>query len=361
MSRPNNQNTAPVTTPGSPSWMELPGHAKSYIYALHSQLLFTQWMAPEIFNTEQAFHLEVLLRFAGKYAPHYRESLKRIIQLPDRGLNDHHFQNLPLLSRHDLQQREDYIVIRKRLENHGMTRTTTVPQPNGRPVEIMTTDLVTTWNRAITLRCQDWHGYDVSLNNLNICDPIRQGVNTPDRWSELPWSGPSTDLSIDRPVEDLFNELIRIDPYYLQTRPSILRSLVELSVSRGIKPQNLREVRCRCEHLDRETRDRVEKAWGVSVIHILYTPEIGTIALQCPESTNLHIQSEYVKLEILNDDDLACSSGQVGRLVATSLHNYRMPLIRFDTGIQAEAAATCQCGRTLPVLTHMPGRNGTKP
>ena len=87
--------------PGFQSWPEIPGFAKSNVYAIHTQLLFTQWMAPAILQHLQLLQIENLLRFAGKNAPFYRDSLKFLDNLPSRGLSEAHFAKLPILMRQD--------------------------------------------------------------------------------------------------------------------------------------------------------------------------------------------------------------------------------------------------------------------
>jgi phenylacetate-CoA ligase len=43
-------------------------------------------------------------------------------------------------------------------------------------------------------------------------------------------------------------------------------------------------------------------------------------------------------------------------VVATPLHNFAMPLIRYDIGDLAEVGPPCPCGRGLPVLRRVLGR-----
>ena len=150
----------------------------------------------------------------------------------------------------------------------------------------------------------------------------------------------------------LFDEFTRMGPHYLHTRASLLQSFVELSASRGIRPPNLRAVICHGDFLHPEIHKTTENAWGVPVSHVFSSGEVGIMALQCPENKNLHVQSEHVRLEILDDGNKPCRPGQVGRVVVTALHNYRMPLIRYDTGSHAAFGEPCSCGRALPVLAN---------
>jgi phenylacetate-CoA ligase len=86
------------------------------------------------------------------------------------------------------------------------------------------------------------------------------------------------------------------------------------------------------------------------------TNEVGYVALQCPVSGLYHVQSEDVMVEIVDDSGRPCSVGETGRVVVTSLHNFKMPLIRYDLGDYATVGENCHCGRTLPALERIVGR-----
>lgn len=91
------------------------------------------------------------------------------------------------------------------------------------------------------------------------------------------------------------------------------------------------------------------------MIDVYSSAEVGYIAMQCPESENLHIQSESVFVEVLDEAGKPCQPGEVGEVIVTPLHNLAMPLLRYSIGDFAEVGS-CSCGRTLPVLKHIMGR-----
>ena len=70
----------------------------------------------------------------------------------------------------------------------------------------------------------------------------------------------------------------------------------------------------------------------------------------------MHAHVEGVRLEILREDGSPCEPGEEGRVILTSLHNFAMPLIRYEIGDRAVLGTPCACGRTLPVLAAIPGR-----
>ena len=50
-------------------------------------------------------------------------------------------------------------------------------------------------------------------------------------------------------------------------------------------------------------------------------------------------------------------AGEEGRILITNLHNYAMPLIRYDIGdMGLSSDAACRCGRGLPLLAGISGR-----
>ena len=102
--------------------------------------------------------------------------------------------------------------------------------------------------------------------------------------------------------------------------------------------------------------DETMEAWGVPLSDMYSGREVGYLALQCPQHDHYHVMSEGNFLEVLGDDGRPCQPGETGRVVVTTLHNYVMPLIRYEIGDFAEVGEPCPCGRGLPVLTRILGR-----
>jgi len=82
----------------------------------------------------------------------------------------------------------------------------------------------------------------------------------------------------------------------------------------------------------------------------------GISAYECPEHTGLHIDTERSILEVVDGDGLAVDSGE-GQILATSLHNYAMPFIRYTTGDEGFLLdEPCACCRGYPLLKEVLGR-----
>jgi phenylacetate-CoA ligase len=83
--------------------------------------------------------------------------------------------------------------------------------------------------------------------------------------------------------------------------------------------------------------------------------EYLVFAAEC-EYHRLHLDFELGIAEIVKNGRL-CPVGEIGEIVATGLHNYSMPLIRYETGdygyIKNEG---CPCGRKMPIIEIVGGR-----
>ena len=110
------------------------------------------------------------------------------------------------------------------------------------------------------------------------------------------------------------------------------------------------------EILENETRAVIEKAFGKKVANFYACEEFGPIAWQCKLHNGLHINSDSLIIQIVNNGKEA-KKGQAGKVVCTGLDNLAMPLIRYDLGdIAALAPRKCPCGLEFPMLKGLEGR-----
>lgn len=83
----------------------------------------------------------------------------------------------------------------------------------------------------------------------------------------------------------------------------------------------------------------------------------GVSAYECGEHSGLHIDTERSVIELIDRSGSVIESGE-GTILATSLHNFAMPFLRYDTGdIATLAEDPCACGRAYPLLSEIVGRS----
>ena len=124
----------------------------------------------------------------------------------------------------------------------------------------------------------------------------------------------------------------------------------------GIEDVRPRHVAPCSEALLPLQREFLESFTGGKVCDSYGQTEHSALIVQCPKG-GYHICSEYGIVEIVGEDGLPARAGEEGRIVATGLHNRAFPLLRYDTGDLAVASdRNCSCGRTLPLVEEIRGR-----
>jgi phenylacetate-CoA ligase len=169
-------------------------------------------------------------------------------------------------------------------------------------------------------------------------------------------SGPCYTQPLSTDVPELARWLLAKNPNYLLTYPTTLASLLDHFEASGERPRNLVEVRTIGETLRADLRERCKTVLGVPIVDAYSAQEVGAIALQCPESGLYHVHAESLIVEVLNDAGSACAPGETGRVVVTDLHNFATPLIRYELRDYAQVGPACACGRGLPTLSQVLGR-----
>ena len=346
-------------------WPALPPASGAGILAVLHQLEHSQWWTPETLRRWQFRQAQELLRYAAQSVPFYGARLREAGVVTAEPLTPQAWARIPILTRAEVQTAGAALHSRALPRAHGSVGKIASSGSTGRPIESLTTGITRTFWNAFTLRDHLWHGRDLGAKLASIRAFPTGKASYPKGVHRAKWggavasvypSGPSAGLSVVTPIAQQAEWLAREDPDYLLIFPSALRALARHCRDAGLKLPRLREVRTVSEILTPETRHACREAFGVAVVDIYSANEVGYMALQCPAQEHYHVQSEGVLLEILKDDGTPCAPGETGRVVATGLHNFAMPLIRYELGDLAEVGGACPCGRGLPVIKQVLGR-----
>jgi len=110
------------------------------------------------------------------------------------------------------------------------------------------------------------------------------------------------------------------------------------------------------EKLMPHMRKNIENVFGREVYDTYGMNDGGISAFECSEHNGLHIDTERSIMEVVDNNNFQLENG-VGGILATSLHNYAMPFIRYDTGDLGHIINdTCGCGRGSKLLKEVIGR-----
>lgn len=351
------------------AWPGLPAASGAALLGLLFQLERTQWWPAERIAAAQRRQLAALLAHARDQVPFHAARLPRDLPGPDDAAAfEAAWQAIPILTRAEIQAAEadESLLARALPPGHGEYREVFTSGSTGRPIRAVRSQLWELVWSAFTIRDHLWHRRDLAGTLAVIRESAPGKAPWPDGDTAPGWgfssaalfeTGPLVSLNVTTPPAQQADWLRRRDPDYLLSHPSILARLAEETRRSGIRFPRLRQVIAISETLRPETRQAIEAAWAVPVVDVYSTREAGYLALQCPDHPgSLHVQSEGLRVEVLDGSGRPCVPGQVGRVVVTPLHNHAMPLIRYDIGDAAEPGPPCPCGRGLPVLARILGR-----
>jgi phenylacetate-CoA ligase len=201
---------------------------------------------------------------------------------------------------------------------------------------------------AVKLRARMACGLGLT-DRVAILDTCRPSAATA-LQRNLGWSR----ISVLQPASAVADALVAFAPDVIYGLPSALLEAGRALQTRGSK-LDLRMLFTSGELLN-GSRAALQTLFGAPVYDIYGTSETKEIAWQCPEG-GMHLNSDVVRLEVLDDAGRTLRAGEEGNLVATLLVNHAMPLLRYLTGDRgALLSGQCSCGRSSPLLGVVSGR-----
>lgn len=345
-------------------WPAIASPVSSALLAILFQLERSQWWDPGQLSHWQFAQLAVLLEHAYQTVPFYRQQFDAIGFSPTSTIAPEDWSRLPIVQRAALESAGAQAVTTALPAAHGRMTEKRTSGSTGEPGRFVSTQVSSQFWHALTLRDHLWHGRELSAalavvrSGRSVRDPF--AITRHNSW------GPPADLVFDTgpgvllyhslPIERQAALLREFNPHYLLTYPSNLLALARCVSEHGESLTNLREVRTYGEPVEDAVREACRSSWGAALTDTYSAEEAGYLALQCPLHCHYHVQSESVLLEVIDAAGNACRPGETGRVVITTLHNFAMPLIRYAIGDYAVVGQPCDCGRGLPVLQKIVGR-----
>ncbi|CAM3261182.1 phenylacetate--CoA ligase family protein [Aequorivita lipolytica] len=162
-----------------------------------------------------------------------------------------------------------------------------------------------------------------------------------------------------------WDTILKFKPTYLITVPSFLLKLIEYAQQHEIDLKNtgVKAVICIGEPIREQDfslnilAKKIKKDWDIELFSTYASTEMSTAFNECEIHNGGHHHPELIIAEILDENNLPVSEGEVGELTITTLGVEAMPLLRFKTGDMVQAYnEPCKCGRNTLRLGPVVGR-----
>jgi len=166
----------------------------------------------------------------------------------------------------------------------------------------------------------------------------------------------SFDMS-DEQMEFYYKKIIRFQPSFIRGYPSSIYYFAKWLENNCLRIPGIQACFTTSEQLFPHMREKIELVFDCDVFDGYGLFDGGVTAFECSAHNGLHIDTEAAILEIVDGDGNQIGEGE-GSILATSLYNYSMPFIRYDTGDRASISSKkCSCGLDSLLLNSISGRS----
>ena len=311
----------------------------------------SQFASPATIAARQLVALRAQLAHAYATVPYYRQAWAAAGVHPDdvRSLAD--LAHFPVLTKATIRAQGPAL-----LSEAGDRRTwrrKTTSGSTGVPLAIYLDEPAAQWKTACTIRADQWSGYRLGQRVAKVWgnpeyrhDGLRGRLRNAvvDRATYLDTIG----LNPNR-IRAFADALVRRPPGLLFGHAHSLYLVACELKKLGITTVRPAGVVSTAMPLHAWQRPVIEAVFGVRATDRYGCEEVSLIACECDQGTGLHVAAESVLTEVPPGG---------GKLLVTDLVNRAMPLIRYQVGdVATEAAGVCGCGRGLPRLAKIEGRD----
>ena len=157
----------------------------------------------------------------------------------------------------------------------------------------------------------------------------------------------------DENMEYYIDVMIKRKTKVLRGYPSSILTLAQYVKKENKELKHLKLILTASEVLTEGDRHFIEETFNTKISNHYGLAEVCVMMGDCNLHNGLHNYDEYGYVEFLPTEN-----NQFSKIIGTNLHNYAMPLIRYETGDIAEHSdKECNCRRSLKIVKNIKGRS----
>lgn len=317
------------------------------------QVRKNQWLKPSELEELQNKKLRAIVKHAYDNTEFYHNKFKNAEIHPDdiKTVND--LKKVPFTTKEEVREHSLGSILAKGV-NLDSCRVIPTSGSTGKPLKAVYDISADDFSRAVNLRSMMENGLKIMDKWVNIGDTR---TTTKTKWFQNLGFFNLKTLNLFDNVKDQVNFLIDVNPDTLLGYPSQLSLIARYIKNNSIDGINPKNVFTTAELLDPPTRKLINSAFGVELVDLFGCIEVNRTAWECSEHCGYHLDVDSVISEFIQEGENV-ASGERGEIVYTCLYNYAMPLIRYEVGdIGIPSDELCSCGRGLPLMKSVEGRN----
>lgn len=315
-------------------------------------LMRNERLGPAQLAEAQARKLQRLIAHAFEYVPFYSRLFRESGVTPEDIRVPADLERLPVIDKAVLRsQPPEDLIDRRLLKSHLIERHTS--GSSGSPFRFFV-------DASYDQHCKAQYLRPYFMNGRTMFDRVLRFTAFPGksrRWFQHVGLMRETTVGCSEPTEILLEALRHENAQILQGYPSVLSALASRIDPEDPGFRRPRIVFTDSELLTPDARKSIERAFGAPVFDVFGSYETDNIGYECREHMGFHLAIDCVVAEFLRDGAVV-SAGDRGQLVCTVLHNFAMPLIRYNLDdIAAASTVSCPCGSGMPLMRVVEGRS----
>ncbi|RMF56587.1 MAG: phenylacetate--CoA ligase family protein [Calditrichaeota bacterium] len=325
------------------------------IYGFRRFLEESQYWAPEMRRGWVQERLERVLWHAVKNVPYYRKTLGPYESRFNAMVDNLDLRELPILTKEEIRQ--NYHLLQAENAAQFRPSETHTSGSTGTPTAFLLDGGSNVTHFASIWRVLNWSGYRFGNKFADLTGYVPRNGRLYQYDLRLNCIHLSSFNFKKENIRTYVEKLKKFDPVLIKAYPSAIdlfcRWMKELDLN-GYRPKAV--LTC-AETLLEHQRAAVQEVLQCPVFDFYNQNERAALISTC-ENARYHVHEEYSYVEFLNPSESAQTADSPKAIVATTLHNFAMPLIRYQTNDLATLGdqERCSCGRTYSTVERIIGR-----
>ncbi len=318
----------------------------------------SQWLDAETLKHKQWQSLKETIEYAYQYSPYYAALFKSLGITPDDINSPEDYLKIPVTTKLDVRNNAGlFISTEYKQESLVVAKT---GGSTGVSLNLYFDKVCQERRNAAAIRSDRWAGWNLGYKRASL------------------WGNPHLPKTFKQKVRHhLLDRTIYLDTMALNNqtmaefvtlwkaeRPKALfghahsiymfAKYVASINEQSLRPQAI--VATSMMLLDHE-RMLIESVFKCKVTNRYGCEEVGLIGSECEQHNGMHLNTDHLYVEFLDDANQPVPAGDPGKIVLTDFNNKGMPLLRYqieDIGIPSDRI--CSCGRGLPLMEGLQGR-----
>lgn len=328
-------------------------------YPTFKNLLKNQWRPFEEQKLDQEKLLRNMINYSYEYVPYYRNLFKNLNLLPKDIRTIEDLEKLPILTKDTIKLHyEEFKPVTLSSQKYSTQAT---GGSTGTPMQYRISKKDRFLGGAQMYRGWNNGGFNLgdrmiflggSSLNIGAKPQIEKKVHDVVRNIRQLSAFDMGEIEMKKYV-NIFSEF---QPLFLRGYASSIYFFACWLEKNDITVPPLNAVFTTAEKLFPKMRETVGRVFECEVFDGYGMNDGGLNAVECSAHSGLHIDTERSIMEVVDSNSHQIVKGQ-GEILATSLHNFAMPFIRYSPGDLATLLDDdCSCGRHQRVLKDIVGR-----